>query len=639
MTLVNDWVAKIDKQLKFYEPYRSRGKSVVDYYRDEAARTVGNIDLTSSGSSYNLLYSITETLRPVLYNRTPQPEIRATDKANKPSRFAAEVLEDVLNNLCNNYDFDRVIKDAVQDFLLPATGVVRVVYDPIMKEEEQEDGKKKEEKVFEEVYTEYVAWDNLIIGEARKWEDVPWIAFRSLVSKEEAEELFGSENAERLSYTANYDVDGLDRNRNDEQKADGLAEIFEVWDKLKGKRLFISRGDQLLIEEEDDPLGLEGFFPIPRPLFANCTNNTLIPTPFFIYYQDLQAELEIITSRITHLIKEVKRRGFYNSQIANIEKLINAGDNQFVPLENYNNRMQNGGVDSIIHEMDISPIIPVIQTLYEQREQIRFAIFEIMGISDIQRGVIDPRETATASRMKGNFGSLRVSEMQREVQRFIRDIYKIKAEIISELFSEQSISLISGKPIEKIAEVIPLLRAQEPRMVRIDIETDSTIESNEEGEQQTALEFANVINQLASVSPVLAQTYGLDFTGELTKSIVRKFKMSRGLEDILDERLLQMKEQQKAAAEQEQQPDAEMIKAMNEQAKIQLEAQKFQTDAQLKVAELQLREQELLVKAKESQATIETQEFKNAIEIAKLELQKDALEIEARSPENEVVGV
>ena len=58
MTLVNDWVAKIDKQLKFYEPYRSRGKSVVDYYRDEAARTVGNIDLTSSGSSYNLLYSI-----------------------------------------------------------------------------------------------------------------------------------------------------------------------------------------------------------------------------------------------------------------------------------------------------------------------------------------------------------------------------------------------------------------------------------------------------------------------------------------------------------------------------------------------------------------------------------------------------
>lgn len=644
MTKSKDWLSKIEKQVNVYEPYRKRAYTVLKKYKDDAESYDNSVKFQST---YNLLYSITETLRPVLYNRTPRPEVRATDKSDKLSRAAAQMLEEILQNTCNNYDFDKVIKDSVLDYLLSGTGTSRVVYSPVFREEEliDVDGEvaKEDVKVYDDVYIDYVSWDNVIIGDARRWEDVPWIAIRSLLTKSQIKDLFGSKISDQLNYTAKYDIDSLSTDSFNRGESSELTEIFEIWDKENKKRIFLTKmhnsDGAFIIEEDDDPLQLTGFFPIPRPLFANYTNNTLIPTPFFIYYQDLQDELEEVTERIKRLVREVKRRGIYDSRIEQIEDVINAGDNEFVPVANFARFLNEAkSIDGVYFELDIAKIIPVIQSLYEQREQIRFAIFEIMGIADIQRGVVDPRETATASRMKGNFGSLRVSEMQREVQRYVRDLYRMKAEIISELFSEQTIALVVNKPIEQVAQVMPLLRAQEPRMVRIDIETDSTIQSNEEGEQEQALQFTNVMNQLSQISPILAQTYGLDFTLELTKSVARKFKMSRGLEDIIDQRGEELKQQQ--SQPQEEQPNLEMIKAMNEQAKLQLQAQKAQADNQIKIAELQLREQELIVKAQEANAKIELEETKQSIEMAKIAVEQDKIELEAVNPGvNEVVGV
>lgn len=634
-TLVETWLAKIDEQINFYEKYRSRGRKVIEKYRDDISSSNTDVSNIDGLSSYNLLYANTETLKPVLYNRTPRAEARATDKRDDLSRFAAEALEDVLNNLCNNYDFDGVNKEVILDYLLPGTGTSRVVYNPIFRDIEGD-----EFKVFEEVFTEYVSWENLIIGPAKKWVDVPWLAFRSLLSKEEVEEQFGKTIANELSYNANL---SLDNNFTvmEKQQNPNKTELFEIWDKTNKEVIFISRLDKKLISRDDDPLQLTDFFPIPKPLFSNWTNNSIIPIPFYIYYQDLQEELETVSTRITKLIRELKRRGFYNSQVENIEDIVNATDNEFVPVSNYDRQMQSGGIDAIIHELDISRIVQVVASLYQQREQIRFAIFEIMGISDIQRGVIDPRETATASRMKGNFGSLRVSEMQREVQRYVRDLYRIKAEIIAEQFSPETIALITNNPIETVNQIMPLLRAQEPRAIRIDIETDSTIQNNEEGEQERALEFTNVMANLSQTIPAMAQSFGTDFAGELMLSVVRKFKMSRGLEDTLEQQLALVKQQEQQAQEQPQEepPNTDLIKAQNDRLKLELEAQKAQADNQLKLAELQLKQQEIVVRAQESQARIDLEESKQSLEAAKLVIEQEKVQLEARSPTNEFVGV
>ena len=41
-----------------------------------------------------------------------------------------------------------------------------------------------------------------------------------------------------------------------------------------------------------------------------------------------------------------------------------------------------------------------------------------LGLADIIRGSTDPNETATAQKMKGNFGSMRLRSMQADVAQF-----------------------------------------------------------------------------------------------------------------------------------------------------------------------------------------------------------------------------
>lgn len=657
VTEVENWFKKIDEQIATYNDYYTRGNKIVNKYRNGASnfQTVGVSD--ELFSSYNMLYSNTELLRPVLYNRTPRAEVRATSKKNTLARKAAEILERTLNNSCKNYDFDNEILSTINDFLLPGQGLSRISYKPLF----QELPNGEEKKIYEEVTNEYQGWSNVIIGAATRWDDVPWIAFRGTLRKFEVEEQFGKEVANRLDYSDRTEVGNSNLNAKvREQDANmAVAEIYEIWDKEKREVLFISRQDtNRPLLRNDNPLQLQGFFPMPRPLFSTVTNNTIIPVPFFVYYQDLQSELEIVTERIERLVEYLKVRGIYDSKVENIKDIFNAGDNVLVPVENFNRLIQQGGVDSVISTLDITQIAGVVQQLYQYRDQIRFSIFEIMGISDIQRAVSDPRETATAAKLKGEFGSLRVSQMQREVQRYIRDIYRIKGEIISEEFSPEVIALISDTPLEEVLEVMPLIRAQEPRMVAIDIETDSTIEANQQAEKEQAVEFIGAMTQLSQVLPALAQSFGIDIAGEISIAAVRKFKMSRGLEDMLEDRVEEIKQQQQQESQQQEQPDAEMLKAMNEQARLQLEGQKLQVDAQmqqqklqleaqLKIADLQLRAQELQVKAAESNAKINIAEAKQAIDTAKvlieqqeLEVEKQKVATEAANPNvNTVVGV
>ena len=651
-TEVENWFKKIDEQIATYTDYYNRGNKIVNKYRNGASNYQASGFTDPLFSSYNMLYSNTEMLRPVLYNRTPKAEVRATYKRNTLARKAAEILEKVLNANCKNYDFDNEILSSVTDYLLAGQGLSRVAYRPLF--QELPDG--SERKIYEEVYNEYQGWNNVIIGAANRWVDVPWIAYRGTLRKFEVKSQFGKEVANRLSYSAKTNIinNGIDTQQGEQDANMMVAEIYEVWDKENQEVLFISRQDTSKpLMRNEEPMNLEGFFPMPRPLFSVVTNNTIIPVPFFVYYQDLQSELEIVTERIERLVEFLKVRGVYDSKVTNIKDIINAPDNTLVPVENYSRLVQQGGVDSIVNIMDVAGIAGVLQQLYQYREQIRYSIFEIMGISDIQRAVSDPRETATAAKLKGQFGSLRVSQMQREVQRYIRDIYRIKGEIISEEFSPEVISLMSDTPLEEVLEVMPLIRSQEPRMISIDIETDSTIEANQQEEKEQAVEFISAVTQLSQVLPTLAQSFGIDVAGEITISAIRRFKMSRGLEDMLNDRLQQVKEQQQAAqqsaAQQGQQPDAEALKAMNEQQKLQLESQKLQVDtamnqrkmqldAQLEIADLQLRSQELQLKAAEGNSKISIAEAKQALEAAKLILEGKKINIEEKKVDTEAAN-
>ena len=82
------------------------------------------------------------------------------------------------------------------------------------------------------------------------------------------------------------------------------AKVHETWDKNARKVYWWAESyNEELLDEKDDPLGLEGFWPTPKPLFSTLTNDSLIPIPDYTEYEDQARELDDLTTRIDALVK------------------------------------------------------------------------------------------------------------------------------------------------------------------------------------------------------------------------------------------------------------------------------------------------------------------------------------------------
>jgi hypothetical protein len=102
--------------------------------------------------------------------------------------------------------------------------------------------------------------------------------------------------------------------------------------------------------------------------------------------------------------------------------------------------------------MDLQPIVIAIQGAAQRALELIQSIYEVTGISDIVRGSSDPNETLGAQKMKASFGSTRMKKRQAEVQRFVKELYKMNGELIAEHFEREQLSEASGIPLPTEAE-------------------------------------------------------------------------------------------------------------------------------------------------------------------------------------------
>jgi hypothetical protein len=226
-----------------------------------------------------------------------------------------------------------------------------------------------------------------------------------------------------------------------------------------------------------------------------------------------------------------------------------------------------GGLSASIFFLPINEIAQVLQGLIVHRESLKQEIFELTGISDLFRGATQAAETATAQRIKGNFGNLRLQPKQEPMQRFIRNVLRLKAEIISELFSPQTLQRMTG--IEIDPQVIQLLRDDKTRGFRIDIETDSTVQPDAEQEKRQAIEFMDAMsNFLASSAQIGAQSpMVVPLLGEMITFATRRFKAGRNFEETV-ERTMQAIQEQAMQPPSPPQPDPD--KVLDSQTKLQI---------------------------------------------------------------------
>ena len=230
------------------------------------------------------------------------------------------------------------------------------------------------------------------------------------MTKQQLIDRYGEEAAMNipLTYRPDYSYNAEKETETDR------AEVYEIWDKLTSKQIFIAMGHDKILEENEDPYNLINFWPCPEPMYAVSTTTTTTPVPEFMIYEDQVAELDLITGRIGVLTEALKRRGVYDASFSELHRLADARDNQFVPVDNMAMLQAGGGLQNVMQEAPLAGIIQALQQLYQSRQVIVQTIYEIVGISDLMRGTSASRETATAQRIKGQFRSMRLDTRQRE---------------------------------------------------------------------------------------------------------------------------------------------------------------------------------------------------------------------------------
>jgi hypothetical protein len=648
------WKNELKQAKREDETWCKRGKKIVKRYRDDRTQSF-------TSKRYNILWSNIQTMLPALYGRTPRAQVERRWKDKDPvARTAATILERALQyEIDNNSDFDHSIKLAVMDRLLPGRGVNWVRFETksvetINEGMEESYGEESEgmpeaegvemygappEKNIETTPVDYVYWEDFRCTPARTWEEVTWCARRVYMSKEEVVKRFGEEFKDINLTHIPQGLDDMLKSGFNKSDAEAMkkAEIWEIWCKTSEYVYWVAEGEDKLLDHKYNPYGLDNFWPLPKPLYATQTTDTLVPVPDYVLYQDQADEIDKLTNRIALLIEALKVVGVYDASQAGIQRMLTEGfDNQLIPVDSWAAFSEKGGVKGTIDFLPLDQTVMALQQCYQAREQAKQVVYDVTGLSDIIRGSSVASETATAQQIKGQYASMRLKRMQMDVAVFASELLRIKAQLMCDLYSPENLiqmSGIMGTDDGVYAEqAIQLMKSEPARSFRIEVASDSLVEMDEAAEKQSRTEFMTAFGvTMRDALPMVQQAPEMaPLIGEVLQFVVRTFNGGRSLEAALETTIEKMnapKEPQGPSPEQQQ---AEAMQQM-EQAKMQQaqQSEQMKMQATMQAEQMKLQASQQLEQMK-SQMAAELEQFR-AQQAIQLEQMKQQAETERQA--------
>ena len=617
-----DWYKVIMGYERTYKRWEARTDRIIKKYKDDSRYD------RNPNARFNILWSNIQVIQPAIFARLPRPDVSRRFRDNDPiGRVASMMLERALEFELEHYgDYKSAMNNAVLDRLLGGRGQAWIRYEPhfAAPEGEPDDGfsvtedsdeaetaeakeiENPDQIEYECAPVDYVHWRDFGHSVGRTWEEVTAVWRKVYMSRPALVERFGEEMGYKIPLDTKPD-DGKQSYKSEEGLYEAL--IYEIWDKETGKVFWISKSLGKILDERDDPLQLEGFFPCPKPLYATLTTDSLEPIPDFVIYQDQARELDTLADRIEGLINALKVRGVYDASAVELQRLFSEGENNtLIPVTNWMAFAEKQGMKGALDLVDITPFAQALMACYQAMEQVKGQIYELMGIADIQRGQTDPNETLGAQIIKSNNAAGRLKTMQHAVVDFATKLLSFKAQVICNFFTDETLIQISGaqqlSPQDQalVPQAIALLRDQAAKNFRIEVTSESMIYQDEQQEKADRTAFlAAVGGFFQQAVPMVQQVPELaPMAAEMLKFAVTSFKAGKQLEGIIDETADKLRNQAKQAEGQPKPPPPEVMKAqMDNQAKMQqlqfqaqLEQQKMQNQMQLEKAKQEYQAQE-----------------------------------------------
>lgn len=527
------WRGRLEREKKAHEKYHKEADEA-----EKAARSEGD------DNSFNIQWSNCRIKRSAIFANRPIADVRkrhTTRNENEPpdpsDKELARLMERAIDYQIDVGSFDSHATATVKDYVETGLCLPRVNYDVETRLNPDPVAIAWAEALGEDPPTEIVSQKVSIEHIPRScirwepgrtsWDAVNWVAIKSYHQRKEVNKKYGVKIKSGLEENDQYE-------RRAKKYSDEVV-LYEIYDKSNRQIIVLAASHPKILETRKDTLSLQRFYPFPRPAMANIKSDELIPRPDYYFVKPQIEELNVLTKRISSIVKQIKPNGFYDASIKGLADVMDAADGSLKPVSGLKEFLDGGGLKDGIQFIPLQEKIETVIALESQREQVKQQIYEILGISDIIRGATKASETAMAQQIKGQWANVRLSEDTGEIARLWRETFRIMAEIMSEHFDPIQLQLMTG--IEVTEQMQQIMQSDIGRSYSIDIETDSTILRDDQEDRQATVDLVESINGYLeqTIPGVISGVLPPSFVVETLLFMVSKHKNGKQLEDSISE--------------------------------------------------------------------------------------------------------
>lgn len=504
----------------------------------------------------------------------------------------------------------------------------------------------------EQVYLDHGLYSDLYVDpDARRWSQVKKLAFKYEYTYRDFSAKFGAKALEKI---ATKDID--------DHKNGRPIVVFEYWDYFTREVKWCAENSDDFFQpstiavpnthvnppelEEVDPddetdeadkeradssdiYGLDNFFPCAEPLCLNAPTDEYWPIPEYFQVREILDDVHNITTRMFLLTKAIRVRFLFDGSIPELKQLVNeSSEGTGLSVPNLSEALINsrdGTLAKLVAYFPVKEMIEGLGNMYTAFNQRLDMYFQATGINDLIRGAAsDVEKTYGERQMEGKYALNRIEPYQRAIQEWIKNSYQILMEMGLKNFSDQTIDeyitpqTLDPEDKQRYVPALKLLKSNRRRRFRVDFETDSTININEQYQKQQAIEMGNAVTKMLEATANIAETQPELAATELAvaKHVISQYSDGKLLVDEFISSIEEVMDKMKQPKEPEFDKD---------RAQAGLDAQKAKDDSAFK--RLQLQTQTQLEIAKLTQKSQQDQ-ITNQLKQLEIQIQNGASQAE-----------
>lgn len=547
------WRKWKDSAIKAAKTHWTRCRQAWDEYLLEEPEVRGAADLTfRNPRKFPIYWSSVKTLQPAYYSRTPVPVVKQTfDNTDSVARVAAILCDRLAKFMLSRTPFDEAMESARDQYIMGDKAAGRVYFEPEIETTMdrialqigpdgmtlvdqtgqpaqgnvlQDDSGYYYERPGERLVAAQICFSALDYDDvlhtpyARNWSEITEIGYRVILSKTEARERFG-DKIDHISFVQRKDARKDNKDAEDLDLPELYVEVWEIWDREKKQVLwYCDSYEDGLLKVEPDLYGIDGFFPQTEFVIGTKPAKSLYPTPWHTQVASTIAQLHNLWNRLFKLIAAVRRRAVADASIDALISAINdATELEVVAVQNFRDILEKNGIANLIQYLPVAELVSAIGELKSLITTFKEQFNEFTAIPDIVRGSSNAMEGVGTQQLKGQFASVRFSNDQRKIQMLALNGLELMIDLALAKLPVQIIEDITGAAFlpptdaQFVPAAINLLKHDRKRIIRLEIETDSTSYLNDQVNAaqrnetaKTVMSGLQQVGQIAQAQPEFA---------------------------------------------------------------------------------------------------------------------------------------